>query len=1560
MVDNVWGGKTYKGANNKRLYNRFVTSLMYACQQNRDSQVRELLAQKSDIRQRDRTMKSALHYCVENSSSTSAELVLAAAPELLDAKDKDGFTPLHLAIIAGNLSLVRFLLHKRADLSVVDNEKHSVVHWATVCGELEALEALLESGADPSMPDIHNGYPIHYAAQMCGPHSEMGTDVKVGLKMLAALLARKVDVNVVDSDGRQPILWAASAGSADAVLSLINAGAAVEAADKDGLTALHCAASRGHTECLETLITLCGADVNVIDNHGCTALFYAVTLGHADCTHLLLNFGANCNTQDRRGRTAAHCGAAKGQLETLKLLHMAGADLWQRNVRGDLPLHDAVQSGRRELVRWLLALRPEMVTAANSDGCSSLHIAAIRNYVEMCRVLLDAESFVNPVMRTSKGALLTPLDAALAKENRSCAKYLQLLGGVPASKLTEEAAALRGQRKAQIDFESQMDYLTPRLDTNLSTTSAVLNFDTSGANTPALQPAPIQVTQMSSLQVEAENVAEKSEERSKSSHRSARKARTRKSKSPRSSSSESETELKEKSAKSSRTKRKSRRNSSRREKKERQVDEEIVEGETKPGEVIDVKTDAQSKQENHTRHAKEASATREKIAKSTLEQESPVALNAKPHITATSELPNASHEEQSNQAKAVGTVGSKSSDAKEDKLKGREVGEKRAVRDNNNKIKEDATKKTKSNGKSSNQQSLQEKSEQAVSDNKVEIKVYPKVVIDSPNTSGITTDSEAASTGSVESCMEITAATEKDNLKKTKIVEKASGNKASKNGEVPKEAAKKAAPARAPSKDKGGEKKVTKTKAAAPENKAKKETAKTEEISQKVKKVEIHEVQSKNEQGITTQSQPVSKSFEIANESKVQKKVENEEIVEAQIVSSSSGEQKEEKTKDEKATEEIKTEKIIEVKNNDEKTDVKIEFKAPLKEIQAVKEQHIEKETQQGISVPSIAIIPGIPAKQEEQEEKPPKEAKPKVTVASENSVERKIELVQEEVLFERESVKEQNSKAPEVAEKNDSSTAPLGSVVDKGTTKQQKQPLAASSSKGEDGDEKSRINTTSENASGDTNKARPAAVTETPNTQIVVNQDESEAVSQGGDTTETYDDTSRPLTGATVSETTSDFRSGESEGKSCSESETKDEKPAATKKQTKEITKRKSETTSDVSATEDQTHSDSTHISSENRHQSSPKKALPKHSTKKEHLANKSLKAEGKREAKGKHKSCDILSSDEGQKPRVADTHPEEGRKTVAFEKADVQPHKILIDGKQLINGKPSQRVTPLTKMHAIEQSAQIEEDEKKAREIIRKRHEQSVVSVTQAVQVSTRKYQLERRIFQELLELKKAQLRAGRGNESILVKRAVDEYRKEGLIVGLRQYDGPYSFRAFEQYLYDQLKLLQNSSDARIIARLKPTDDVNSLAAALRLSIPRNVQQHSPAFCTISTHRCKHATDAYTTPPVANYVNRLPQTERFLPQIGSPPARHKLVKSSTLPATGTMKHVDIRQPMTLELSLGGERQIVALPTDKLDRSKRYYVSFSIKPKHGQSDSTDAEVSEEKKQDKHKHATTI
>ena len=60
---------------------------------------------------------------------------------------------------------------------------------------------------------------------------------------------------------------------------------------------------------------------------------------------------------------------------------------------------------------------------------------------------MDHKAPVNAIMRNSKGHLMTPLDAAMYRGNRGCAKYIQLHGGVPAAKLTDENALQKALNK---------------------------------------------------------------------------------------------------------------------------------------------------------------------------------------------------------------------------------------------------------------------------------------------------------------------------------------------------------------------------------------------------------------------------------------------------------------------------------------------------------------------------------------------------------------------------------------------------------------------------------------------------------------------------------------------------------------------------------------------------------------------------------------------------------------------------------------------------------------------------------------------------------------------------------------------------------------------------------------------------------------------------------------------------------------------------------------------------------------------------------------------------------
>ncbi|XP_024873145.1 ankycorbin isoform X2 [Temnothorax curvispinosus] len=420
-----------------------ATPLMHACQQGDRARVLRLLKEQEETTAyRDRTLRNALHYCMDAGTGGA---VAAAAPELVNAPDAEGHTPLHLAVIAGDTQLVAVLLANGADVNAKDLEGHSVLHWATVCGEAECVRLVLAAGARPSTPDLRGGSPLHYAAQCCGAvaTAELAVPKKVGLKVLQTLLEFGADVNAKDEDGRQPILWAASAGSVEAVLALARAGgsAAAGTSDKDGLTALHCAASRGHARCVEVLVNLCGSHPDYVDDNGCSALHYAATLGHADATALILKLGADPNRQDRKGRTPALCAAAKGQLETLKILTQHGGSLHAKTVRGTGIGHEAVASGRIELIKWLAKKRPSTLDVATHDGKTPLHVAALHGHLDACKVLLDHGARINAVLRTSKGNSMTPLDAALYRGHRDCAKLIQMHGGTTGQQLRTHKTA---------------------------------------------------------------------------------------------------------------------------------------------------------------------------------------------------------------------------------------------------------------------------------------------------------------------------------------------------------------------------------------------------------------------------------------------------------------------------------------------------------------------------------------------------------------------------------------------------------------------------------------------------------------------------------------------------------------------------------------------------------------------------------------------------------------------------------------------------------------------------------------------------------------------------------------------------------------------------------------------------------------------------------------------------------------------------------------------------------------------------------------------------------------
>ena len=186
---------------------------------------------------------------------------------------------------------------------------------------------------------------------------------------IALAVALSIGVNAAES----PIADAAARGDREAVRTLLKKAADVNAAQGDGMTALHWAAMNGDTE-LAQMLLVAGANVRSTTRLGTyTPLYLASQQGHAAVIQALITAGADVKAGTPNGTTPLMVAAASGEVEAVKVLVEAGAEVNGKDgVRQQTPLMYAAASNRAAVIEYLASKGAELTATSKVSNLANL------------------------------------------------------------------------------------------------------------------------------------------------------------------------------------------------------------------------------------------------------------------------------------------------------------------------------------------------------------------------------------------------------------------------------------------------------------------------------------------------------------------------------------------------------------------------------------------------------------------------------------------------------------------------------------------------------------------------------------------------------------------------------------------------------------------------------------------------------------------------------------------------------------------------------------------------------------------------------------------------------------------------------------------------------------------------------------------------------------------------------------------------------------------------------------------------------------------------------------
>lgn len=271
-----------------------------------------------------------------------------------------GETALHLAAAHGSLETMQILLENNAAINATDSvSKRTALHAAAAFGHLNIVKFLMGYDVDvnAALPQTKET-PLHLAV--------LGGHVQVVRYMLGGVSPSGEELALYDSIVHKPYfqMWSESI---------------LTGYDNNGIIRLDGRLIYDEREDVQKLLSCSKkyADINMSTREGWTALHLAAIRGHDVVLQLLISHGADLAAKGNDQRTPLDLAAENGHLSTVKHLIAAGADLNADASRRGSMLRHIAEKGYHEIADLLLWKKFITKIAGETRKWPVLHLATL-------------------------------------------------------------------------------------------------------------------------------------------------------------------------------------------------------------------------------------------------------------------------------------------------------------------------------------------------------------------------------------------------------------------------------------------------------------------------------------------------------------------------------------------------------------------------------------------------------------------------------------------------------------------------------------------------------------------------------------------------------------------------------------------------------------------------------------------------------------------------------------------------------------------------------------------------------------------------------------------------------------------------------------------------------------------------------------------------------------------------------------------------------------------------------------------------------------------------------